>query len=243
VNSFQSKAIVLHQRPYGEGAAILRVLTADYGVYAGYVHAGRSSKAMRAALDVGNHVDIEWISRDEEGLGRFKVELDHAYGPSLFDAPQKLLFMRSACDLIHQAAPEREALSGLYEGTIAMFDQLGGEYALPVYCMWELSLLAALGFALSLERCVVSGSTHNLHYVSPKSGCAVSKDEAGEYKDKLLVLPPFLRGDTSIAPSDQDIQDALKLSGYFLERRIFNVLNRPLPDSRLELSTSMLPQK
>ena len=40
------------------------------------------------------------------------------------------------------------------------------------YVKWECGLLAALGFGLDLGRCVVTGATEDLAYVSPRSGRA-----------------------------------------------------------------------
>ena len=63
---------------------------------------------------------------------------------------------------------------------------------LQKYIEWELQLLKSLGFGLDLEKCVVSGSKKDLKFVSPKSGCAVSRKSSVGWEKKLLVLPDFL---------------------------------------------------
>ena len=54
------------------------------------------------------------------------------------------------------------------------------------------SFIKKIGFGLELSTCIVSNTQKNLVYVSPKSGCAVSKAAAKGYEKKLLPLPSFL---------------------------------------------------
>ncbi len=104
---------------------------------------------------------------------------------------------------------------------------------------WELGLLSALGFGLDLDACALSGANDGLTHVSPKTGRAVRWSEAEEYVDRLLRLPLFLVESTAhVAPSD--IADGLKLTGYFLEERLFGGLNRGVPAERLRLVGRML---
>ena len=75
---------------------------------------------------------------------------------------------------------------------------IDGEYSkkekLQKYIEWELQLLKSLGFGLDLEKCIVSGSKKDLKFVSPKSGCAVSRKSSVGWEKKLLILPDFLCG-------------------------------------------------
>jgi DNA repair protein RecO (recombination protein O) len=63
----------------------------------------------------------------------------------------------------------------------------------------------------------VTGTADDLRFVSPKSGRAVSGAGAGEYRERLLVLPVFLRGGGG-PPDWADIMAGLKLTGHFLAR-------------------------
>jgi DNA repair protein RecO (recombination protein O) len=56
----------------------------------------------------------------------------------------------------------------------------------------------------------------DLAFVSPKSGRAVSRGGAGEYRDRLFPLPPFMiRGGDA---SWEEIVQGFRLTGHFLER-------------------------
>ncbi|MCA1939403.1 MAG: hypothetical protein LDL26_00260, partial [Caenispirillum bisanense] len=55
------------------------------------------------------------------------------------------------------------------------------------------------------------------------------------YADRLLPLPPFLLGEaaeTGVEPDAEAVRQGLRLSGYFLERRLFPALDRPVPGAR-----------
>ena len=101
------------------------------------------------------------------------------------------------------------------------------------YIRWELGLLAAVGYRLDLERCVVSGETADLAYVSPKSGGAVALHQAGIFAARMLALPKFLGG---VACSKHDWIAGLTLTGYFLSTRLFAVHNLDLPVQRKRLA-------
>ncbi len=62
-------------------------------------------------------------------------------------------------------------------------------------------------------------------------GRAVSEAGAGDWKDRLLRLPPFLAGEQA-GVSRADLRDGLRLTGHFLERDAFGHQHRPLPAAR-----------
>ena len=91
------------------------------------------------------------------------------------------------------------------------------------YLLWELQILSDLGFGLDLKQCAVTGTLENLMYVSPKTGRAVSSNIGQQWHEKLLLLPNFLiKKDLNLPVSFLDIQNAFKLTGYFLQRYILN---------------------
>jgi DNA repair protein RecO (recombination protein O) len=58
--------------------------------------------------------------------------------------------------------------------------------------------------------------------------------EAGEpYRDRLLPLPAFLNGPLLEDVSTEMLQQAFVLTGYFLERHIFDAKGEGLPEVRL----------
>jgi len=229
---WQDNGIILSVRGHGETGGIASILTCNYGRMMGYIHGATSTKK-RGVLEPGNLVSVHWKAKSHNQLGTFTLELEKSHAAEIMENPIKLTAMQSACALADKTLPEREKHIGVYEGTKALMASFGTAIWTPTYIYWELSLLREIGFALNLSKCVVTGTTENLIYVSPKSGCAVS-GEAGElYKEKLLSLPPFLRSEEGFKESD--ILDGLKLTGHFLLHRVFSQSNSNLPEPRLRL--------
>lgn len=229
---WEDTGIILSVRQHGENGGIVSLLTEKHGRAAGYIY-GASSARMRGMLEPGNRVTAHWQAKSADQLGQFKLELEKSIVTDVIDDPLKLTALQAACALTDKTLPEHEKHQSLYEGLKALLASFSGDFWLPSYVFWELGLLRELGFGIDVSKCVVTGSMDELIYVSPKSGCAVSKAAGEVYKSKLLALPPFLRGEARF--EDEDILDGLKLTGYFLLHRIFLQAYGQLPEARLRL--------
>ncbi len=227
--NWRDDAIVLSTRKMGENSVRLTVLSRDYGRYAGMVK-GASGKSLRGALETGNLVRVTWSARLSEHLGQFRCELLQSNIVDFLALPGPLLAVSSACALLEVALPERVAQTPLFKGTLGLIDALKTDYWKPAYLRWEIGFLQELGYGLDLSCCAATGKAQDLHFVSPKSGRAVSLAEGTPFSDRLLPLPAFLAG---AAASDQAKQvslddqynQALKLSGFFIHRDLFEAKN------------------
>jgi DNA repair protein RecO (recombination protein O) len=229
----ETEAILLAVRGHGEHDAIARALTPDDGVQAGYVRGGRSRR-LRPVLLPGNVVQAEFRARTEEQLAHLTAELVKSRAP-LLGEPLTAGAVDWSTVLTAAALPEGQPYPALYQALGGLLDALE---AAPRAALWaaalaryELLLLAQLGFGLDLGECAVTGGTGELAYVSPRSGRAVSRAGAGEYRDRLLPLPPFLTG-AEPTPSWTDIMAGLQLTGHFLARDLLIERQRDLLATR-----------
>jgi len=229
---WQDNGIILSVRGHGETGGIGSILTQEHGRAAGYVY-GATSTRNRGVTELGNLVSVRWQARAEGQLGNFTCELEKSVAASVMDDPVKLTALQAACALADRTLPEGEHHPGVYEATKALMLSFNTDIWAATYIYWEIGLLRELGFGLDLSRCVATGETDNLLYVSPKSGCAVSAAAGEIYKEKLLHLPSFLRGG---AMEEDDIINGLKLTGHFLLHRVFALANTDLPEARLRLA-------
>jgi DNA repair protein RecO (recombination protein O) len=237
------QGIVLSARRHGETSAIAEVLTREHGRHKGLVQGGRGRR-MAGVLEAGNEVAATWRARLSEHLGSFTVELSNARAARLMDDPLRLAALSSLTATASVSLPEREPHAALYDGFRAVLDSVDmAPHASVAWAAglvrWELGLLQELGFGLDLSACASTGLADDLIYVSPKSGRAVNRDAGEPYKERLLPLPPFLRvGETAPRPGSQtelalqDIEDGLRLTGYFLDRLVFHAMDRPAPPAR-----------
>ena len=213
-------AILLSVRSHGEHGAVVRALTEQAGVQPGYVRGGRS-RALRPVLQPANLVRGAWRARTDEQLAGLTVELVHSRAP-LFAEPLASAAIEWVCALTATVLPDALPYPRLHAALGAVLEAIESAPAArgwtAALARYELLLLAELGFGLDLERCVVTGDTATLDFVSPRSGGAVSRAAASGYEARLLPLSAFLReGGEADWPA---LFDALRLTGHFLERDV-----------------------
>lgn len=232
-----ANAIVCAVRAHGEHGAVARLLTPTDGLQPGYVRGGHSRR-LRPILLPGNLVAAEYRARSEEQLASLTVELLHSRA-GLFAEPLPAAAIEWATALTATALPEGLPMPRLYT---ALDGVLGAIEAAPSARGWagalvryELLLLSELGFGLDLATCAATGSVDDLAWVSPKSGQAVSRAAGAPYAAKLLPLPRFLlAGGEAEWP---EVRDALRLTGFFLERDLLATARAGVLDARERLVT------
>ena len=234
---WRDKGILLATRPFGETSLIIDVFTADHGKSSGVVRGGQSKK-LKPTLQIGAQLDLTWKARLEEHLGSFQVELIRSRTANVMNDRLLLAGMLSSTTLINRFFPTGQAYKEFYQSSENLFDLLEFPDIWTLgYFRWELEFLETLGFGLDLEKCAVTGATEDLKFVSPKSGRAVSQAAAGDWSSKLLPFP--------MAASDQvnsleDILDGLKLSQFFLEKKVLTAFGMEhLPSARSRFISSL----
>src|SRR6201986_5216281 len=199
---WDTPAIVLDARPYGEGDAIATVMTAEHGAHRGLARGG-AARGRTAIWQSGNLVQVRWVARLAEQLGTFSAELVHPAAALAMDDALELAMLSGACTVAEGALPEREPHPRVFEGLLRLIAHLSqGVALLTDLIRWETVVLADLGYGLDLTCCAVSGETAGLAYVSPKTGRAVTAAAAGVWTSRLLRLPPFLVRDKESGPAD-----------------------------------------
>jgi DNA repair protein RecO (recombination protein O) len=231
MEEWRDEGALIGVRPHGETSIIAEVFTARHGRHLGVVRGG-TSRRLAPVLQPGAQLDLTWRARLDAHLGAFTVEPLAARAAALMGDRRALAALASIGALLSFALPEREPHPALYARTVALLDALGGAPAWPAaYLRWELCLLEEMGFGLDLARCAVTGGTQDLAYVSPRTGAAVSRAGAGDWAERLLPLPPVLRGLDPAGPDE--IAEGLRTTGHFLDRWLAAALgDRPLPAAR-----------
>ncbi|MGE5539101.1 MAG: DNA repair protein RecO [Gemmatimonas sp.] len=236
---WSDEGLVLSARRHGENGAIVALLTREHGRHAGLAR-GANGRGARGVYQPGNHVSARWRGRLSEHLGNWTCELIAGYAAATLDDPGRLTALSSACAVLESALPEREPADRVYRDTLTFVSALAGDDGparqwAATYARWELQLLSDLGFGLDLSACAATGVTEDLAFVSPKSGRSVSATAGAPYRDKLLVLPEFLKVPEAEPADGAAIRAALRLTGYFLERHVFAPQDRTLPPARTRL--------
>lgn len=219
------EALLIGVRRHGESSAIAEAMVAGRGRYLGLVRGGRSSK-LAATLQPGNTVQLTFRARLEDHLGSFSVELLEARAAELIADRTRLYLSQVVCEHL-RLLPERDPHDRLLGMALRVIDGPPDAVALVRF---ELALLDELGFGLDLQSCAVTGDTDDLTHVSPRSGRAVSRVAAAPYRDKLLPLPSFLTARGNASP--EDLRNAFRLTGHFLDRHVWAVRRMEPPAIR-----------
>mgnify|MGYP003117395800 CR=1 FL=1 len=227
---WRDQGILLSARRHGETSAIIEVFTPEQGRHAGIVRGGTSRK-IAPSLQPGAQLDVAWRARLEDHIGAFTVEPLRSRAAVAMQDRLALAGLNAVTALLAFCLPEREPHPALYRRSEALLDMLGQRDVWPLaYLKWELRLLEEMGYALDLDACAVTGVTEGLIYVSPRSGRAVSAKGAGDWADRLLPLPPVLRGGSG---SDAEVAQGLATTGHFLTAHLARDLGgKPLPEAR-----------
>ena len=225
-------AIILGTRKHGETSVLLEVMTRSHGRHMGLVRGGRS-KRMQPILQLGNSISVAWRARLESHMGQFTLELTTSRAASLMAKPMGTYGIQFIAELT-RLLPEREPHPYLFQALSVIVDEFKeGDVAGELMVRYELALLSELGFGLELDRCAATGTEHDLVYVSPKSGRAVSSKAGKPYHDRMLPLPPFLRGQAaSNRLSYDELQQGFKLTGFFLDKHIYGPAEKSAPGLR-----------
>jgi DNA repair protein RecO (recombination protein O) len=223
------QGIILSVRRHGESSAIAELLTENHGRALGLVRGGRS-RIQRPTLQSGNQVTVTWRARLEDHLGTFTLEPLKLQAAVIMESAFRLAGLTTLA-VLAQALPEREPHRRLYEGARIVLNAIEDDATWPALLVrWEMGLLDELGFGLDTSKCAATGRTRDLCYISPRTGRAVSRDAGEAYKEKLFPLPAFLVGKGSAMPAD--VRAGFALTGYFLERHVFEARGLQMPMER-----------
>lgn len=204
------EGILIGVRPHGETSSVVYIFSEEFGPIAGLFRGGRKKKA---DLTVGNFVQFTHVRRLESQLGSMRFEVMFSPAIYVFDDMPRLQTLRYQCELMHAILPEDVPQPKFYDRTKDLLKNLAQpENHWQRLANWEVDILSAVGFGLSLspEEAVPCDENSPLYYVSPKSGRAVPKAVGRPYHGKLLLLPRFFGGE------EGGMLDVFKLTGHFL---------------------------
>lgn len=144
----RASAIVCASRPHGETAAIVRLLTADHGLVAGFV-AGARGRELRPVLVPGNLVEVELRARSDSQLPFARLELTESRGPWLSE-PLAAAAIQWVTALTAAALPERQSYPALHVALAAVLDAIchapSARGWVPALLAYEALLLRELGY-------------------------------------------------------------------------------------------------
>ncbi|WP_375397178.1 DNA repair protein RecO [uncultured Sphingomonas sp.] len=155
----RAAAIVLAVRQHGEHGAIVRCLTREAGLLAGYVRGGRS-RLLRPVLQPANAVLGNWRARTNEQLPALTVELVHSRA-GLHGEPLAAAALEWITALTAMTLPEGQPYPRLHDaldGVIAAIEAAPLARGWVVAVMrYEMLILGELGYGLDRPAIMAIG--------------------------------------------------------------------------------------
>ena len=217
---------LLVKNKYNENSLIAEVYTKNHGKVSGIIFGG-TSKKIKNYLQLGNHLHINFNSKNENSIGYFKIEILQALTPFYFNSQQKLSCINSALHLVKILTPESQKNEVVYNLIKNFYILLENKNWIKEYIFWELKLFKTLGYDLEFENLV------NKEVVGDKSQY-FSKSS----KEKRII-PKFLIDKNEETLDKSTLLNGLKLVGDFLEKSILKPNNLNQPISRLHFIESL----
>jgi DNA repair protein RecO (recombination protein O) len=190
----RAPAIVCASRPHGETGVIVRLMTAEHGLIAGYVAGGRG-RQLRPVLIPGNLVAAELTARAGAQMPSARLELVVSRGPWLTE-PLPAAAITWATVLTAATLPERQAYPALYEALTGLLDAIclapsarGWAIGLLAY---EALLLRELGFGDPVAR-PAENDWPALLKAFDRLGTAIARYPLAERRTDVMAARGMLR--------------------------------------------------
>ena len=178
-----AEAIVCAVRPHGEHGAVVRALTAEHGLLAGYVRGARS-RLLRPVLMPGHVVAAVWRARTADQLSAMTVELAHSRA-GLLGEPLAAAAVAWVTALTASALPEGQPYAALHSGLDGLLTAVEHAPAArqwaPALVRYESLMLAALGYGDDLAP------THDLATALRRNRAAIGAHLLGPPRDRSLL--------------------------------------------------------
>ena len=211
---------LLSKNKYNENSVIAEIFTKNHGKISGIIF-GATSKKNKNYLQIGNKLHINYLSKNNNKLGSFKIEIDKILTPFFFDNQKKLACIISSMTMVKLLTVELQENLNIYKSLDNLFNILNDDTWLKNYILWELNFFKLIGYDLSLKDIISVDHEkgEKIYYVKSKN---IKK-----------IIPNFLI-ETNLNPKNNlDLINGLKLASDYLEKSILRPNNINYPKSRL----------
>ena len=209
--NWQDTGYLLAKNKYSENSAIVKFFTKKRGKVSGIIY-GATSKKLKNYLLIGNKFHINYITKSENKLGYFNIEIDKINTPIYLENQRKLSCICYSMNLIKILTVENQENLNLYILIDELFDFLKNEIWINTFILWELNIFNKLGYSLNFEDYVLKATKNNKDVFYLKS-------------DTTRIIPSLLVKKNIISTDEVELLDALKIVGDFLDKSILGPNN------------------
>ncbi len=207
----------LYSSRFGENSKILYILSKENGLVKGLTKTSKKNIVNFLNLD---KILFSWSSKDKNALGYLKCEQNNS---TYIDDYLFSIIKASASELCIRFLPLWEKNINIYED-VAKLSSLTNKdrnFLVGRYLNWETNLLKHLGYGFNFKYCYVSQKKSNTHFISPRTGNAVSFEVGKKLAHKLFRIPLCMKEGFQ-KNYYEDYLDAMKINLFFLKKILDN---------------------
>jgi len=224
--SWSDTGYLISKTKYNENSSIVEFYTKVHGKSTGIIF-GSTSKKIKNYLQIGNKFFLNYISKNENKIGYFKVEILKVFGPYFFEDKQRLLCLTSSLKLIKILTVESESNEKIFNLLDALFEIIISDEWIKKYIFWELNLLKYTGYDLNLEKIAKTENTNE------------KKRYFVESKTEKKYVPNFLIEQDLDENNLNNLIDGLVIVGDYLDKSILRPNNLIYPIDRTNFINSL----
>ena len=224
--SWNDTGYLISKTKYNENSSIVEFYTKAHGKSTGIIF-GSTSKKIKNYLQIGNKFFLNYISKNDNKIGYFKVEILKAFGPYFFEDKQRLLCLTSSLKLIKILTVEAETNEKIFNLLDALFEILINDEWIKEYIFWELNLLKYNGYDLNLEKIAKTEITDE------KKRYFVESKTEKKYVPNFMIEPDLDENNLN------NLIAGLVLVGDYLDKSILRPNNLIYPIDRTNFINSL----
>ena len=217
--NWQDKGFLLSSNKYNENSSIVEFFTKDHGKISGILF-GSTSKKIKSYLLIGNKFHLNYSSKNENSTGSFKVEIDKVNTALYLDNKLKISCIIYSIQIIKILTVENQSNIKIFELIENLYKILDDDNWLKRFVIWELDFFKLIGYEISFLDYAEKVTKNNKTFY-------VSKN------DNSKIIPNFLVNNHDSVQNNQEIVNALSITGDFLKKSILNDNDYSLPNSRI----------
>ena len=217
---WQDKGYLLSINKYNENSAIADFFTENNGKVSGVIF-GATSKKIKNYLLIGNKFHLNFNFKQDSKLGYFKAEIDKATTPNYLENKKKLFCIIYSMNLIKTLTVDNETNKNIYQLLNNLFELLNKDNWLVFFIFWELNFYKTIGYDVDFKNYVTN--------------TIIDGDEKFIVESTKKTIPNFLVNNDTNIKNENDIFNAFKIVGEFLDKSILKPNNISFPTSRIEL--------
>lgn len=217
--NWQDKGFLLSSNKYNENSSIVEFFTKDHGKISGILF-GSTSKKIKSYLLIGNKFHLNYSSKNENSSGSFKAEIDKVNTALYLDDKLKLSCIIYSIQIIKILTVENQSNMKIFELIENLYKILDDHNWLKRFVIWELDFFKLIGYEISFLDYAEKVTKNNKTFY-------VSKN------DNSKIIPNFLVNSNYSVQNNEEILNALSITGDFLKKSILNDNDYSLPNSRI----------